>query len=101
VVYLYGWTIALAGLALALRFVPYSDESGHLHAGWTLVMVGLGLLALAASVYLVYVLEIFKFRRVRERQLRDLEPGTEEHEIAAIVDREVETGEFPALGPRS
>jgi UDP-GlcNAc:undecaprenyl-phosphate GlcNAc-1-phosphate transferase len=101
VLYLYGWTIALAGLALALRFVPYSDESGHLHTGWTLVMVALGLLALAASVYLVYVLEIFKFRRGRERQLRDLEPGTEEHEIAAMVDREVETGEFPALGPRS
>jgi UDP-GlcNAc:undecaprenyl-phosphate GlcNAc-1-phosphate transferase len=100
VLYLYGWTVALAGLALALRFVPYSDESGHLHAGWTLVMVALGLLALAASVYLVYVLEIFKFRRLRERQLRDLEPGTDEHEIAAIVDREVETGEFPALGPR-
>jgi len=51
-------------------------------------------------VYLVYVLEIFKFRRLRERQLRDLEPGTEEHEIAAIVEREVETGEFPALGPQ-
>jgi UDP-GlcNAc:undecaprenyl-phosphate/decaprenyl-phosphate GlcNAc-1-phosphate transferase len=100
VLYLYGWTIALAGLALALRFVPYSDDSGHLHVGWALVILTLGLLALAASVYLVYVLEIFKFRRVRERQLRDLAPGTEEHEIAEIVEREVETGEFPALGPR-
>ena len=100
VLYLYGWTIALAGLALALRFVPYSDDSGHLHVGWTLVMVALGLLALAASVYLVYVLEIFKFRRLRERQLRDLDPGTDEHDIAEIVEREVETGEFPALGPR-
>jgi UDP-GlcNAc:undecaprenyl-phosphate GlcNAc-1-phosphate transferase len=100
VLYLYGWTIALAGMALALRFVPYSDDSGHLHAGWTLVMIVLGLLALAASVYLVYVLEIFKFRRLRERQLRDLQPGTEEHEIVAMVEREVETGEFPALGRR-
>jgi UDP-GlcNAc:undecaprenyl-phosphate GlcNAc-1-phosphate transferase len=100
VLYLYGWTVALAGLALALRFVPYSDESGHLHTGWTLVMVLLGLLALAASVYLVYVLEIFKFRRLRERQLRDLDPDTSEHEIETIVEREVETGEFPALGPR-
>jgi UDP-GlcNAc:undecaprenyl-phosphate GlcNAc-1-phosphate transferase len=100
VLYLYGWTVALAGLALALRFVPYSDQSGHLHTGWTLVMVALGLLALAASVYLVYVLEIFKFRRVRERELRDLDPETSEHEIATLIDREVETGEFPALDPR-
>jgi UDP-GlcNAc:undecaprenyl-phosphate GlcNAc-1-phosphate transferase len=97
VVYLYGWTLALAGLALALRFVPYSDDAGHLDAGWTVVMIGLGLLALAASVYLVYVLEIFKFRRGRERELRDLDPDTSEHEISGIVEREVETGEFPAL----
>ena len=100
VLYLYGWTVSLAGLALALRFVPYSDDSGHLHAGWSAVMVALGLVAVAASVYLVYVLEIFKFRRLRERQLRDLDPETSEHEIVTIVEREVETGEFPALGPR-
>jgi UDP-GlcNAc:undecaprenyl-phosphate/decaprenyl-phosphate GlcNAc-1-phosphate transferase len=100
VLYLYGWTLALAGMALALRFVPYSDDSGHLHTGWFAVMVALGLTALAASVYLVYVLEIFKFRRLRERQLRDLDPETSEHEIETIVEREVETGEFPALRPR-
>jgi UDP-GlcNAc:undecaprenyl-phosphate GlcNAc-1-phosphate transferase len=100
VLYLYGWTFTLAGLALALRFVPYSDESGHLHLGWTLVMIALGLLALAASVYLVYVLEIFKFRRVRERELRAVDPQTSEHEIDEIVEREVETGEFPALKER-
>ena len=27
--YLYGWTLVLAGLALALRFVPYSDDRGN------------------------------------------------------------------------
>ena len=75
VLYLYGWTIALAGLALALRFVPYSDDSGHLHVGWTLVMVALGLLALAASVYLVYVLEIFKFRRAARASAARSGPG--------------------------
>src|SRR5262249_58435825 len=37
--YLYGWTLALAGLALALRFVPYSDNHGHFNAFWTAVMV--------------------------------------------------------------
>jgi UDP-GlcNAc:undecaprenyl-phosphate/decaprenyl-phosphate GlcNAc-1-phosphate transferase len=64
IAYLYAWTLMLAGLALALRFVPYSDHHGHLHTGWTLVMIALGLIAVAASVYLVYVLEILKFRRL-------------------------------------
>jgi UDP-GlcNAc:undecaprenyl-phosphate GlcNAc-1-phosphate transferase len=97
VLYLYGWTLTLAGLALALRFVPYSDDAGHFDVAWTAVMVGLGALALAASVYLVYVLEIFKFRRLRERQLRAQDPGTAEHEIDARVERELETGEFQAV----
>jgi UDP-GlcNAc:undecaprenyl-phosphate/decaprenyl-phosphate GlcNAc-1-phosphate transferase len=99
VLYLYAWTLALAGLALALRFVPYSDDQGNLHAGWAVVMAALGLLALAASVYLVYVLEIFKFRRLRERQLRALDPDTSEHEIDERVGRELETGEFEAVRP--
>ena len=61
--YLYGWTLILAALALALRFVPYSDNHGHFNAGWTAVMFVCGLAALAASIYLVYVLEILKLRR--------------------------------------
>ncbi|MFL5821172.1 MAG: glycosyltransferase family 4 protein [Solirubrobacteraceae bacterium] len=99
VLYLYGWTLSLAGLALALRFVPYSDDAGHLHAGWFAVLAGFAVLAMAASVYLVYVLEILKFRRLRERQLRQLEPEASEGEIAVTVAREVETGEFEAVGP--
>ena len=100
VLYLYGWTLTLAGLALALRFIPYSDDGGNFDTGWTAVMAVLGLLALAASVYLVYVLEILKFRRLRERQLRALDPDTTEHEIDARVQREVETGEFEVIrGP--
>ena len=31
-VYMYTWTLMLAGLALALRFVPYSDHHGHYDA---------------------------------------------------------------------
>src|SRR5215213_5556955 len=34
--YLYGWTLSLAAFALALRFVPYSDDHGHFDAGWSL-----------------------------------------------------------------
>ena len=39
IAYLYAWTLMLAGLALALRFVPYSNHHGHLYTGWTIVMI--------------------------------------------------------------
>jgi UDP-GlcNAc:undecaprenyl-phosphate GlcNAc-1-phosphate transferase len=63
VAYLYAWTIVMSALALALRFVPYSDNHGHFDALWTAVMLVLIAAALAYSVYLVYVLEILKLRR--------------------------------------
>ena len=34
VIYLYAWTLSLAALALALRFVPYSEDDGSLNLGW-------------------------------------------------------------------
>jgi UDP-GlcNAc:undecaprenyl-phosphate GlcNAc-1-phosphate transferase len=98
VVYLYLWTLALAAVALALRFVPYSDDHGNFDTGWTIVMIGFGLVAVAASVYLVYVLEILKFRRFRERQLGKQE-GITQAEIDEEIEREMETGEFQAVDP--
>ena len=92
VLYLYAWTVSLAALALALRFVPYSEDDGTLNAGWAAVMAAFGLLAVAASLYLVLVLEIFKFRRFRERQLR--RQAFTQQEIDDEIEREVETGEF-------
>ena len=66
--YLYGWTLVMAGVALALRFVPYSDDRGNFDPGWTAVMVGdPRRSALAASFYVIYVLEILKLRRFRFR----------------------------------
>ena len=97
IAYLYAWTLMLAGLALALRFVPYSDHKGHLRTGWTLVMVGLGVLAIAASVYLVYVLEILKFRRLDAIRLRRLRPDASPAEIEVHVAKDLETGEFQAV----
>jgi UDP-GlcNAc:undecaprenyl-phosphate GlcNAc-1-phosphate transferase len=96
VIYLYLWTLTLAALALALRFVPYSDDHGNFDTGWTIVMIGFGVLAVAASIYLVYVLEIVKFRRFRERQLAK-QAGITQTEIDEEIDREIETGEFPAI----
>jgi UDP-GlcNAc:undecaprenyl-phosphate GlcNAc-1-phosphate transferase len=104
VLYLYGWTLSLAALALAMRFVPYSDDGGTLNAGWTLVIIAFGVVALAASVYLVLVLEILKFRLFREREIRrQVEtgeiPALSEEEIEHEIEREVETGEFEAVRP--
>jgi UDP-GlcNAc:undecaprenyl-phosphate/decaprenyl-phosphate GlcNAc-1-phosphate transferase len=97
VLYLYAWTLTMAGVAVALRFVPYSHDNGRLVLGWTLVMCGLFALAFAASVYLVYVLEILKLRRLRAWQLRRADPDTSEHQIDAAVEQDLETGEFTAL----
>jgi UDP-GlcNAc:undecaprenyl-phosphate GlcNAc-1-phosphate transferase len=97
IAYLYAWTLMLAGLALALRFIPYSDHKGHLHTGWTLVLIGLGLIAAAASVYLVYVLEILKFRRLAAMRLRLQRPEASATEIEQGVVRDLETGEIDAV----
>jgi len=64
-------------------------------------MGALGLVAVAASLYLVYVLEIVKFRRLRAFQLRRADPGTSEHHIDDEVKRELETGEFEPVGSRA
>jgi UDP-GlcNAc:undecaprenyl-phosphate GlcNAc-1-phosphate transferase len=97
VLYLYAWTLMLAGLALALRFVPYSDHHGHLHTGWSLVMGGLGLVVGAASVYLIYVLEILKFKRLATLRQRRLAPDATDAEIDASVVESLETGEFDVV----
>ena len=97
VLYLYAWTMLVAGFAVALRFVPYSDGAGQLKLGWSLVLIAVGLVVLAASVYLVYVLEILKFRRLRERRLRRADPQLSEEEVARDVFTKLETGQFDAV----
>ncbi|HVD58773.1 MAG TPA: MraY family glycosyltransferase [Thermoleophilaceae bacterium] len=103
VLYLYGWTLSLAALALAMRFVPYSEDDGTLNGGWALVIAAFALVAFAASIYLVIVLEILKFKRFRERELRrQVEtgeiPALSESQIEHEIEREVETGDFEAVG---
>jgi UDP-GlcNAc:undecaprenyl-phosphate/decaprenyl-phosphate GlcNAc-1-phosphate transferase len=98
VAYLYTWTLLLAVLALALRFVPYSDHHNHYRVGWLLLMIAIGVVAVAASVYLIYVLEILKFKNWRMRQMRTADPTTSEHEIVEAVQRDIETGEFERIG---
>jgi UDP-GlcNAc:undecaprenyl-phosphate GlcNAc-1-phosphate transferase len=99
IAYLYAWTLMLAGLALALRFVPYSNHKGRLYTGWTLVIVALAVLVVAASVYLVYVLEILKFRHLDTVRLRRLRPHASVAEIERGVTEDLETGEFRTVSP--
>jgi UDP-GlcNAc:undecaprenyl-phosphate/decaprenyl-phosphate GlcNAc-1-phosphate transferase len=73
--YFYVWGVILAGAALATRFVPFR-EHGTWHLWPTVAVAAIGLLAIAASFYMVYVLEILKLRRVRawaerRREARD------------------------------
>ncbi len=98
VLYLYGWTLLMAGLAVALRFIPHYDKHSP---GWIAFLVVLGLAALAASVYLVVVLEIFKFKGLRTIELRRNDPATTDHEIDEDVEREIETGEFEVVSSPS
>jgi UDP-GlcNAc:undecaprenyl-phosphate GlcNAc-1-phosphate transferase len=100
--YLYGWALVMAGLALALRFVPYSDDHGNFDALWTAVMIVCALAAIAASAYLVITLEILKLRTTRFRELfgaRGTAAG--EAEVDEGVAVELETGSFPAVDPET
>ena len=60
-------------------------------------MVALAALVVAASVYLVYVLEILKFRGLDATRLRRLRPDASPAEIESGVVRDFETGEFQAV----
>ena len=101
VLYLYAWTVLLAGLAVAVRFIPYTDNHGHFNLGWTLVIAALCLFVLGASIYLVMVLEILKLKRLRAWQMRRADPETTEAEIEIRVGRELETGEFETVRQRA
>ena len=96
--YLYGWALVMAGLALALRFIPYSDDHGHFDPAWTAVIVACLVAALAASAYLVITLEILKLRRQRSVDLADsVGMPVDKSVVDQEVARELETGEFRAV----
>ena len=69
VVYFYAWFATLAGAALATRFIPFRAH-GVWHLWPTLAVAGIGLVALATSIYIVYLLEIVKLAnpRIRRRE---------------------------------
>jgi UDP-GlcNAc:undecaprenyl-phosphate GlcNAc-1-phosphate transferase len=91
VAYLYAWSFLMAGLAVGLRIVTHH----HRHqAGWVIGLMLFAAVCAAASVYLIYVLEIFKFKGLRTIEMRRADPATSEHEIDDQVIKDIETGEF-------
>src|SRR5690242_16372152 len=105
IAYLYGWTLVLAGVAFALRFVPYSDNHGHFHALWTTVMAACLVGAAIASFRLLAALEILKLLKLRNRQWRhrlglaELAAAPVQPEVREGVLRELDTGTFAAIDP--
>jgi UDP-GlcNAc:undecaprenyl-phosphate GlcNAc-1-phosphate transferase len=105
IAYLYGWTLVLAALALALRFVPYTDNHGHFDALWTGVMAVCLLAAGVASFRLLAALEILKLLRLRNSQWRrrlglaQIAEAPVEPEVEEGVLRELDTGTFAAVDP--
>jgi UDP-GlcNAc:undecaprenyl-phosphate GlcNAc-1-phosphate transferase len=86
--YLHLWALLLSAYALLLRFEP-PRPLGHWQLDNTLIAVGVGTVVLAASVWMVYSLEILKSRHLqvlRRGKLAD-EP---EHEEA--VERALTAG---------
>ncbi len=75
---MWGWCATLAAAALATRFVPFR-EGGTWHLPETLLAGAIGLLALAYSFYVVYLLEIVKLTSPRVRRVeeapRSKDPG--------------------------
>jgi len=70
---IWAWCLSLAAAALATRFVPYR-EHGVWHFWPTLEATGIGLVAVAISVYVVYVLEIVKIANPYQRRRRAGDP---------------------------
>lgn len=100
--YLYSWVLVMASLALALRFVPYSDDAGSFDPLWSAVMGTCLLVAAAASLYLIVTLEILKLRSFRLRQLASSHGGEPPpEEVNRGVAHELETGSFAAVNPET
>ncbi len=69
VLYIYFWVSTLAAAALGTRYLPFR-EGGRWHLWPTVGAAGLGALAVGASVYMVYLLEIVKLANPRIRRRR-------------------------------
>jgi UDP-GlcNAc:undecaprenyl-phosphate GlcNAc-1-phosphate transferase len=82
---LYGWCLVLAAFALAVRFLHYKRPGGSLDVAQALALSGFALVALAASAFVVYELEIIKYRHLRMIGIaRNAEP---EDDVPLVAER--------------
>ncbi len=101
--YLHVWAALLSGYAIMIRFVPPRP-----HGVWdlqnTLIVLAVGVVVLAASVWMVYTLEILKARHLRVLGFGRF--GTREDEREEAVERVLTAGPAvdsepePVPGPR-
>jgi len=70
---IWGWCVSLAAAALATRFVPFRAH-GVWHLWPTIAAGAIGFVALAFSVYVVYVLEIVKVANPISRRRAEGDP---------------------------
>jgi UDP-GlcNAc:undecaprenyl-phosphate GlcNAc-1-phosphate transferase len=70
---IWAWCLSLAAGALATRFVPFRAH-GQWHLWPTLAVTAIGLVAVAISIYVVYVLEIVKVANPYQRKRREDDP---------------------------
>ena len=91
VIYLYAWSFLMATLAVGVRIVSHHHSN---QAGWIAGLLVFAVVCAAGSVYLIYVLEIFKFKGLRTVEIRRTDPTTTEPEIDERVAKDIETGEF-------
>jgi UDP-GlcNAc:undecaprenyl-phosphate/decaprenyl-phosphate GlcNAc-1-phosphate transferase len=64
---IWAWCVSLAAAALATRFIPFR-AGGRWHLWPTVGAAAIGLVAVAVSVYVVYVLEIVKIANPYQRR---------------------------------
>jgi UDP-GlcNAc:undecaprenyl-phosphate GlcNAc-1-phosphate transferase len=78
--YLHAWAALLAAYAILLRFVP-PRPLGKWELDNTLIGVGVGLVVIAASVWMVYTLEILKPRHLQRVGLQREPPEQRDEEV--------------------
>ena len=82
---LYAWCLVLAAFAMAARFLHYQHPGEQSTSPATLALSAFALVALAASVFVVYALEIIKYRHLRMVGLaRNAEP---EDDVPLVAER--------------
>jgi UDP-GlcNAc:undecaprenyl-phosphate GlcNAc-1-phosphate transferase len=81
--YLHMWAALLASFAIFARFTPPRPQ-GNWDLGNSLLVGGAGLLALIASIWMIYTLEILKARHLRLLGLKRFAPEDEKDREEAI-----------------